>query len=810
MLNRKLLSIIIIFLATVPGISVLNAVPTTYHVLDRLDVKTSGVSAELTIHFAIPVNYIGHSPRKTGKTIIIRVKPLASNAPDVRNFKKTPLTSTSFRSNERLPWTPTAALPLQGVRYLGGETGGAVLEVNFTRKVNFTIVPSRDFRSMTLIVEKTDKESKTGISGRKSRYNYTINLGTSSKPFNLANIKRSEYPKGITFYTISTNVEGKTVYHLRAGFFHSASEIRDALKAIRPYYKKARVMLASKNDVASARSANPGLRISAAPSQQAGEIKNESVASMMRRAKSSLIRKQHQNAIVLYSRILKKHPNSKYAKNAQEYLGVAHQRNRQYAHAKSAYKLYLRKYPKGKDATRIKQRLIALQTAASRPRQKLKSKTGKKIAKWRVYGNVFSTLRRDEHETSNSPIKTDTTSFVTSLNATASRRTKKDTIKSRFSGSYVQNDSSTGSTGSDYRISYLYFDYHNKISDYSFRLGRQSKYTGGVQGRFDGLSFDYRLSERFKFNTVVGFPVNLSTNEAISTDKRFFGFNVDINTSSKYLTYNLFSIFQTVDGIDDRQSVGGEIRYLNPKHSLFIVTDYDTSYQALNKFLVVNNWRLKNKSTINVVFDYRRSPLLTTSNALQGQSVTSIKELLKTMTEDQIRQLAEDRTATFRSFSVSGSHPLGNNWLLNGDFVMSKLDSTPASGGVAATLGTDDEFFYTIQAIRSNWLKDGDSTIFSIRLANTTNYDKWTYSVVTRYPLGRKWRLVPRFEIDLQDLNDGSDITTIRPSVRLEYRAGRRYRFELEGGYARAEYKNSTNDREETDIYYNINFIADF
>ncbi|VAW80434.1 hypothetical protein MNBD_GAMMA12-2866 [hydrothermal vent metagenome] len=813
MISRKLLTTLIVFLAALPGISVLQALPATevYNVLERLDVKISPASAELTIRFSIPVNYIGHTPQKSGKTILIRVKPLAQNAPDVRNFKRNPLTSTSFKSDEVLSWKSSSEMPLQDVRYIGSATGGAVIEVNFTRAVSFNLVQSNDFRSMTLIVAGTSKaETNPKKSGRKSRYNYTINLNTSSKSFDLARVNSKEYPAGLTFYTMTTNVEGKTLHHLRVGFFHTAAQIRDALKAIRPYYKKARVMLASRNDIKNARNANPRLKLAASPSQQPKSIKNESARSMMNRAKRSLIGGKYQSAIVLYSRVIKKFPNTRKAQDAQEFLGVAHQRSRQFAHATKIFKKYLKKYPKSKDTLRVKQRLNALLTASKKPRNKLKNRQASKKPKWRVRGNVFSTLRYDKRKSSTSPTKTDTTTFVTSLNATATRSTKKDTVRIRFSGSYINNDSSVSSAGNDYRISYMYYDYQNKLSDYSFRLGRQSKYSGGVQGRFDGVSFDYRINERWKVNTVAGFPVNLSTNGAITTDKYFVGLNVDLATNSKYLTYNLFSIFQTVDGISDRESIGGEIRYLHPKHSLFVVSDYDTSYQALNKLLVVGNWRFNNKATLNVSYDYRRSPLLTTSNALQGQSVASIRELLLSMSEAQIRQLAEDRTAAFRSFSVSGSYPLGANWLLNGDFVVSNLDATTASGGVAATLGTDNEFFYTAQAIRSNLFKSGDSTAFSVRYADTTNYDKWTYSALLRYPLSRKWRVVPRIEVDFQDLNDGSDIRTIRTALRFEYRAGRRHRFEFETGYTSADFNNSTNDRTDTNIYYNINFIANF
>ena len=275
----------------------------------------------------------------------------------------------------------------------------------------------------------------------------------------------------------------------------------------------------------------------------------------------------------------------------------------------------------------------------------------------------------------------------------------------------------------------------------------------------------------------------------------------------------MFTIQQTVDGITDRTSVGGEIRYLHPKHAIFALLDYDVSYNELNALIFANNWRFANEATLNFVYDFRKSPILTTSNALQGQSVTALEDLLKILTEDQIRQLALDRTSEYTSYSVSGTYPLGKDWLVYGDIVLSNLHGTPATtlgSPVLATPDTGNEYYYSAQLIRTSLLADSDMATLGIRFADASAYDKTTYSLSYRYPLSPSVRLIPRFDIEEQSLNDGTEISTLRPSMRVEYRPWRRVRFELEGGTAKSEFRKTATPRDETASFFSLGLIADF
>ncbi len=798
-----------------------------YNVLEKLEARLTTRGAEVTVRFAVPVSYVGHHPQQQGKYLVIRIDPVGR----LQNSLATPGEANDFSRTEVLSWTASRDLPLQEVEYEGSNPGGPIIELTFARKVDYKVVPGKDMRSLTVILArpKTDGAVPGKQRGAVSRYAYLINLKSSDRAFAVDKSALKSYPASYRFFVAHSRDGDKTMYHWRVGFFHSAAEIKQALALLKPRYPAAKVLVASESDKALARRYQQDERllsqpvVAAKPVQPAGRSANtdtKSPAATMRAARMAMLRGDYGVAIGLYSKILRQHQGSAHARQAQEYLGMARQRNHQIAHAIREYRVYLKKYPDTEGAVRVRQRLNGLLTANAEPRAKLPGTTVEKktASPWRLYGNVYSTIRMDRTKvkTKSTGITTESKStfFVTSLNTSARKRTEKNETRVYFSGLYRSAlDDLPGRKNSDGRVNYFYMDYRDKLHGWGVRVGRQNRSTGGVLGRFDGLAFDYRLSSRFKLNFVTGYPVNFGRFNQIQTNKYFYGLSTDISTSNKYLTYNLFLINQTVDGISDRESVGGEIRYMHPKRSLFALVDYDYSYSELNTFFVINNWRFNNKATLNLAYDYRRSPVLTTSNALHGQAVSSIEELLNLLSEDQIRQLAKDRTAEYTSFSIAGSYPLNKYWTLNGDVVVSKLEGTPTTFVpvvVVGTPGSDREYYYTLQLIRNSLFKDGDISIFGLRYSDATNFDKQSYSYSLRYPLTSRIRLRPRFSYELAQMNDGSDITIYRTALRVDYRPARKLRVELETGYTLSEVRNSASDRDQVDYYASLGFILDF
>ena len=128
-----------------------------------------------------------------------------------------------------------------------------------------------------------------------------------------------------------------------------------------------------------------------------------------------------------------------------------------------------------------------------------------------------------------------------------------------------------------------------------------------------------------------------------------------------------------------------EVRYFDSHRSLLALVDHDISYSRFNNIQLLGNWRFEHLFTVNASYDYRRTPSLSTRNAMIGQQVSGLDELMEIYSEDELRDLAEDRTGTSEVYSLGLSRPLFQRFQASADISMMQLSGTPESGGVAAT-----------------------------------------------------------------------------------------------------------------------------
>ena len=76
-------------------------------------------------------------------------------------------------------------------------------------------------------------------------------------------------------------------------------------------------------------------------------------------------------------------------------------------------------------------------------------------------------------------------------------------------------------------VSSLYLDGKHKESGISGRLGRQSRFSGGVLGRFDGALAGFEAAKDVQLNIVAGSPVERSRDEPFSNEAYFYGISAD-------------------------------------------------------------------------------------------------------------------------------------------------------------------------------------------------------------------------------------------------------------------------------------------
>ncbi|MET0110325.1 MAG: hypothetical protein ABW084_15605, partial [Candidatus Thiodiazotropha sp.] len=627
-------------------------------------------------------------------------------------------------------------------------------------------------------------------------------------------------------YTTKTKVEERTLYRLRLGFFRTKLEAREQLKAVKNFYPDAWIDTADIQERRQAffdRGIEHIFRDGLMEEPQLVDV-DPRLTEMMEVIRRTITAGEYAKAVRLLEALLEE-PENIYSKEALELLGLSRERNNQIAHAKGEYRRYLEKYPEGEDAERVWQRLLGLETAPMRPKESLRKKQQEEEgedgpkAVWDTYGSISQNYRRDSID---SPFVEDEDSVTRSeietfIDLNSRRKSVDFDMRFKVTGSYILDLLDDGD-GNDTTLSDAYIDVEHLDSRTSARFGRQRLRSSGILNRFDGLVLGYQLTPDITLRATAGLPVERSRDTFLNDHKQFAGLSADISSIFENWDLSLFLVEQRVDDLVDRRAIGGEVRYFDPNKSLFSLLDYDIFHEEVSIFMLQGNWRFENETRMYMNLDYRNTPILSTSNALSGQldpdtslPIESIEELQNFFSDDEIYELARDRTAETTSLSLGINHPLSKTLQLSGDVTVSKTGETPASGGVQATEETDNEFFYTFQVIKNDLLKQGDIGILSLRYSDADTSDTFRVGISSRYPITNNWRINPRinFTYRTNDDNDGSR-KTISPFIRMDYRYRKNMIFELEGGLNWFEEDDATEVTDFTDYFFYGGYRWDF
>jgi len=516
-------------------------------------------------------------------------------------------------------------------------------------------------------------------------------------------------------------------------------------------------------------------------------------------------------AINIFTQLLER-PAGTHTQDASELLGLARERNKQLELAEVEYRLYLKLYPTGEGAERVRQRLANLLPADS-PELKAARRAEEEEARTDIFGSVSQYYYRG-----NSKIDTtdktgpvvgepdtlslvDQSAIVNYLDFNARYRSRRYDNRAVLSADYTYdflNDVDTT------RWRSIYGDIKDRDLNYQARLGRQPGLYG-VLTRFDGALFSKRFTPGFGVNVVAGEPYDTV---APGSDRKFYGVSTDFTAGGGF-SGNVYYFDQTIDGVTDRRAVGSELRYFRENAAVFGLVDYELEFGELNIFLLNGNWQEPGGTSINASIDLRRSPSLQTSNALLGETVTSIRDLLATKTEDEIRQDALDRTPKTKVYSVSLLHPFGRDVQAGGDIIVTNIGPTPASGSLPASPGTGNVITYAPKLIASNLLFNKDVSVLTAGVSRSNAFDALSVSLINRTPI-RKWRLDTALRWYRQDNADGTALKRLTPSIKLDYRWKPNLAFELELGEERTSSSGPSADEESVRDYVTLGYRWDF
>lgn len=617
---------------------------------------------------------------------------------------------------------------------------------------------------------------------------------------------------------------GREVYQVRAGdganyvvkigFFPSVEEAYAARRRLHGAFPAATVSEVSPAEAASLRPAAVSVPAAGKTTTPVANKEVEARAErLMTQGREALTRGDNDRAVRVFNELLNLPPNT-YSQDAQEFVGVARERSGQIAKAKTEYALYLKLYPSGDGAERVRQRLANLDAAGSSTVD-LRAPKKKPSTGWITYGGLSQYYYRGENKIDTTNTIGTTTSQSTFSDIDQSMLVTHLDVTSRYRGEqYDARAVLRAMNGHDFldtdnnrnRLTSAYVDVKDRDYDYGARLGRQPGNFGGILGYFDGAYLGYTFYPKWRFNVVAGEPVDPYTDY----DKSFYGGNFELGPFAEHWSGNLYAIEQEVEGYTDRQAVGTELRYFDETRSFLGLVDYDVYFNELNIGMMQGSLR-RGPYTFNLLLDHRRTPALQLTNTLiNEQGVFSISALRQTLSEEAIKQQALDRTPTLDMSVVGISRELNKKWTVSGDLSVSRLSGTPASGTLPATPATGDDYTYTLQTIGTGLITGADVTTLSASYMDHTTFDGESLGLTHRVIFRRLWTLDATARFYREHYHSGTQVERLISVAKLGYRWRERVTLEVEAGVEQKQTAGSTQQEDTTRQFYSLGYRWDF
>lgn len=820
-----------------------NAQSIDDRVLSRVRVNETKNCAVATIYFNFPVQVTSVFPEESGDHVQIGLRAIELGRIDIG----------AFRSLEELRPPNSRVSDIQEIQYQGDVATGPVLSIAFKRDKYFMAEPGSDFRSLNIrIADRPIDEACFGKPAKTTKNNsvnglrggqidsdlfstpaaidtnavYALNLNSSQKVINKNNLVNVPTLTKFAAYVTRYEKDGVTWNRMRLGFFKTKTDAQKSLDELKQYYPDAWIVRTTQNERETVyqmwlkeRNRNDGKKQTASQASSPKDLpENSEVAGQIAEAQKLMSEGNYTRAIQILTKATTQDENQSTPK-AREFLGLAREKNGQLAHAKAEYEDYLRRYPNGEGAKRIRQRLSALLTVGKKAPSELRetSENNSKYVK-RINASFSQFYQRDESIVTlerpdlipdpNKEINRN--ALISGADITASISNDRLDASLRVSGSHT-HDFEKGGRGDFGTLSSLYLDIADVETRLSARLGRQSRSSGGVLGRFDGGLFSFDATENISVNIVGGAPVLRSRDLFIDKDRRFLGASVDVSDIFGHVDTTIYFIHQKVNDLVDRQAAGFELRYVDKFRTAYTLVDYDVFYGSLNLALFNGSWRLKDNTTFNLSLDHRNAPSLSTINAIQGQGVENISMLRSLYTDDELYTFAQARTAKATTGALTVSHPFSEKYQVNAGVTLSNIGATIDAGGVLGQPGTGTDAFYSLQFLGSSIFKQGDLATLGFRIDDVSTSRRYVIDLNTRYPFSKKFRVSPRIRLSQRDsLTADQTQFTVKPSLRLNYIPSRLFQFELDAGGEWTTTKNPLGSETLKGFNINIGYRLDF
>lgn len=567
-------------------------------------------------------------------------------------------------------------------------------------------------------------------------------------------------------------------------------------------------------------------------------------------AKSALERNDVTAAVETLNLLLNLPPSTS-SQEAQELMGVARERSGELAKALAEYDLYLKLYPEGPGAARVRERVVKLgavpaaELAAARPVHRLED-TGWQLSggfsQYRSHGNSSTILEPlrvivcSPAQLANPTLvpageQCSQTANANAVNPQTINRTVQNTLISNLDFSTRRRTESTDSRvvvrdvdtiyyqtptkPDNNRLNAAYFEQANRDMGYLARLGRQTGNGGGILGRFDGGLVGYNLTPIWRLNAVVGNVVEFNS----PYKKNFYGASINMQLPPENWGGSVFAIQQGTEGKTDRQALGMEARYFDAKKNLYALLDYDSSFSALNIAMIQANWTGEAGTNYYLTADRRRTPILMLTSAVDTQLGMNVGSLTASVSDRAIRDDVVRITPIANMFSVGLMHPFNEKWQLGGDFQTSSMRATEASQNLPTPLpavqGTGITFLYTVRGVGNQILFSKDMLVLSgsyidaRHTTGTATYSAQSYSATHVARPTDNWQIDTSLRLYYQNRSDGEKMTRINPVIRALYRLKDNLSVEVEANYENELRTNGASPGRNNGSFYYAGFRWD-
>ena len=699
--------------------------------VDRIEISRKDKDAEIRIQFSFQIQYISHTPLDEGKLLQIHIRRLADpNAPEGGLIQET------LRSPE------TDLVPRFTVTY---PSTNDVMLVTFSQPTRFTVRPEPDGRSIVLRLPL--------LPGAKD---FRVEKQVKGEPRQEASKPAASVPADKPSAPAPATVAAPLTVAPPAG---------DAVQPVQP-----------------GQGVTADVSVATAPPVLSAETTEAMARLFMAEARQALADKDGPKAVNRLYRVLGL-PSNSLTQVAQALIGEAREMNGEFAKARAEYELYLKLYPTGAEAPRVKERLAGLPKKApvqeKSPSARKAPKDAKppewvttaSISQYRYFGNshietvtppppgqlLFNvdTLSLDDQD-----------SLISTLNINARRRGASTDTRIVVRDTDNRNYLAGRSSSSYNRLYSAYFEHTDKEAGYFVRAGRQNPSGGGVMERFDGLTLGYNFGSRWRVNGAAGNAVEFLS----PFKKKFYGVSLDLLAQPSEWGLSAYLLEQALDGALNRRATGAEVRYFDSQATVYGMLDYDLAFKSLNIALVQGNYLAQNGDNYYAILDHRRSPSLGLTNALPGYPGLSVQDMIATLGIDEVRNQAIALTAVSNMFSIGMTHPFSKDWQLGADYRLSSISGTEAAGSMPVQPGSPNSHVYSARAIGNNLFLPNAVGSADVSRIMAPTYTGQAYGVSYVLLFKDAWRLDSNLHYYTQKDDAGEKQNRWTPTLKLSYR----------------------------------------